>query len=69
MDAYLWFLVSVIGVCLVCVAVCAALNRESDRGRADLHERALPVLRDAAASDPRLAALLDEIERGRERGR
>lgn len=34
---------------------------------ADLHDRALPRLREQAATNSRLAALLDEIDRGRER--
>jgi hypothetical protein len=33
----------------------------------DLHDRALPKLREQAATNPRLAALLDEVERGRKR--
>ena len=36
--------------------------------RQDLHERALPQLRRQAASNPRLARLLDEIDRERARG-
>lgn len=35
----------------------------------DLHDRALPQLREQAATNPRLAALLDEVERGRQRQR
>lgn len=35
----------------------------------DLHDRALPQLRAMAADRPRLGALLDEVERGRERAR
>ncbi len=69
MPAYLWFLWSVAVYCAVVVLVAKSLQRRSDRGRGDLHDRALPELREVAVSNPRLAALLDEIERGQERGR
>ena len=43
-------------------------NARSGARPSDLHDRALPQLRALAADNLRLAGLLDEIDRGRERG-
>jgi len=44
-------------------------QQQDARPGMDLHDRALPQLRAMAVDNPRLGALLDEVDRGRERQR